>query len=163
MPHHLKIWDWRSPKCIKIDPKRPQCPITSKSWGPPKCFKIYLWRPTCPPSPPNLALEISKLLQNPPLEAQMPHRLENLALETSKMLQNRSLKVQVPITSKYNPGDLQYASKSIPGRLKCAHQLQIWPWRPPKWFKINSWRPKSPSPPNLALETSKMLQKFFLE
>ena len=61
-----------------------------------------------------------KMLQNPPLEAQMPHRLENMALGTSKMLQNRSLKVQVPITSKSNPGDLQNASKSIPGRLKCA-------------------------------------------
>ena len=50
-----------------------------------------------------------------------------LALETSKMHQNRTLGAQVP------------------------HQVKIWPWRRPKCFKIDPWKPKCPSPPNLAL------------
>ena len=61
------------------------------------------------------------------------------------------------ITSKSGPGDFQNASKSTPGGLS-GHQLKIWSWRHPKCFKMNPLRPKWPSPPNLPLETSKMLQ-----
>ena len=71
----------------------------------------------------------------------------------------------MPITSKSGPGDLQNASKSIPGspnapsqpnltletskvlqnrslEAQVSHQIQIWRWRPSKCFKINLWRPK---------------------
>ena len=132
------------------------------------------------PSAQNLALETSKMLQNRPVAAQVPISSKsgpedlqnaskwnlrgpsppsprNLALENAKILQNQSQDAQVPIISKSSPGELQNASKSTPGHTS-AHHLKISSWRPPKCLKLTLRGPSSPSPRNLAQESSKILQ-----
>ena len=198
MPHHLKIWPSRPPTCFKINPQRPKSATTSKSgpgdlqnaskstpWTPksPGDLQIVsksILRGPSPPSPRNLALETSKMLQNRSLDAQVhiisksgpgdlqnaskstlrgpsPPSPRNLALENAKILQNRSQDAQVPIISKSSPGELQNASKSTPGHTS-AHHLKISSWRPPKCLKLTLRGPSPPSPRNLAQESSKMLQ-----
>ena len=112
MPHHLKIWPSRPPTCFKMSPQRPKSATTSKSgpadiqnaskstpWTPksPGDLQIVsksILRGPSPPSPRNLALETSKMLQNRSLDAQV-HIISKSGLETSKMLQNLPLAAQV--------------------------------------------------------------------
>ena len=86
------------------------------------------------PSPPNLPWRLPKCTK-------MPHHLKIWPSRPPTCFKINPQRPKSATTSKSGPGDLQNASKSIPGG-PSAHYFKIWPWRSPKYLKIDPWRPK---------------------